>query len=143
MKTIGNIKTMNLSKILETLVTPFSKLVCVFGAVCKVFAIAPNWVSSPTAMTTALALPLMTFVPINAIFLYPVVLSWCFVSSWLNFSMCSLSPVKEDSFTKSLYIQLFSHLQVTYHHLINEQHRLQQPLLKEFLLFLNQLFQHK
>ena len=79
----------------ETEFTPFSKLVTT-GSSDIDCAIEPNIVSSPTEITTPVAAPLITLLPINAKLLYSVRVSFFSFDTSGIFSKGSLSPVKAD-----------------------------------------------
>ena len=85
---------MNLISTHETALTPFVKFVSTDSPdIAKV--IEPKSVLSPTAITTAAALPDITLLPIKAIFVYSVILSF-FSQTPASFSIGSLSPLKLD-----------------------------------------------
>ena len=99
-KTIGIIIIINFIRSILTEFTPLSKLVISLSSVI-VSAILPNTVSFPVDNTIAVAVPLVTLVPINAKFSNS---KWLSISLFLvsfesfeNFSTTSDSPVIEDS----------------------------------------------
>ena len=93
-KTKGTITSINLISTHETALTPFVKFVSTDSPdIAKV--IEPKSVLSPTAITTAAALPDITLLPIKAIFVYSVILSF-FSQTVASFSIGSLSPLKLD-----------------------------------------------
>ena len=65
--TTGTITSMKRIRTQETAFTPFVKLVSTASPATDT-AMEPKRVSSPTATTTAVALPLMTLLPIKAMF---------------------------------------------------------------------------
>ena len=92
--TKGTITSINLISTHETALTPFVKFVSTDSPdIAKV--IEPKSVLSPTAITTAAALPDITLLPIKAIFVYSVILSF-FSQTPASFSIGSLSPLKLD-----------------------------------------------
>ena len=92
--TTGTMISINRIRIQETALTPFSKVV--FGAFSfSFFAMAPITVSFPTEITAALALPLITLLPINARFSTSIN-ALLRAAGEPYFSTGSLSPVSAD-----------------------------------------------
>ena len=95
--TTGTMTSMKRMSTQETALTPFSKLV-LGGLTFRRWASSPSSVSSPTASTMAVALPLTTVLPRNA--RQAASLGCAALTAAAVFSTGSLSPVSEDWLTK-------------------------------------------
>ena len=102
--TKGTITSINLISTHETAFTPFVKLVST-DSVAIADVIEPKSVLSPTDTTIAAALPDMTLLPIKAIFVYSVILSF-FSHTAASFSIGSLSPLRLDWLTNKSFASI-------------------------------------
>ena len=94
--TIGTITIIKRISNHETELTPFSKLDSIFSSDTKVLDIEPRSVLSPVEITTPIAEPLITLLPIKAMLFNSVTASLSSSIIWAFFSTGSLSPVRED-----------------------------------------------
>ena len=102
--TSGTMTSMKRISTQDTALTPFVKFVST-ASFATAEAMEPNKVLSPTHTATAVALPEMTLLPINAILEYSVMLSFLLLIRAV-FSIGSLSPVNEDCDTNKSFASM-------------------------------------